>query len=54
MRSRADELYLQYCTPKPKRFFTLWDTQLQKPPADDSAEAEAERESIDIHIHLVV
>ena len=54
MRSRVQELHYEYCAPKPKRFFTLWDTHIKKPPSDDSPEAEAERESIDIHIHLLV
>ncbi len=54
MRTRVAELHYEYCAPKPKRFFTLWDTNLHKPPANDSPEAIAERDSIDIHIHLLV
>lgn len=54
MRSRVKELHYEYCAPKPKRFFTLWDTQLARPPSDDSDTAQSERDSIDIHIHLLV
>lgn len=54
MRSRVKELHYEYCAPKPKRFFTLWDSAMHSPPDVDSPEAIAEKESIDIYIHLVV
>ncbi len=54
MRSRVKELHCEYCAPKPERFFTLWDTHISQPAANDSAEAQAERDSINIYVHLVV
>lgn len=54
MLNRVKDLYYEYCTPKPERFFILWDADISMPPANDTQEAQAERDSIDIHIHLVV
>lgn len=53
MIGRVRDLYYEYCVPKPKFSFQLWDTQCSTFPDEDTPQAQTERESIDIYVHLV-
>ncbi len=54
MLSRVKELYYEYCTPKPKYHFNLWDAEKVSLLTQSHPTAMQEREGIDIYVHLVL
>jgi hypothetical protein len=50
MRSRIDQLYEEYCIPKPRCFVRVYDTELVSYPETDKQETD----SIDIFVNILV
>ena len=50
MRSSVRDLHYEYCVPKPKYHYKLWDDEVEKFPSVNDAETQ----SIDIYCHVVV
>ena len=50
MKSRVNDLYYEYCTPKPTYFIRVYDTEIELYPEVNQAESD----SIDIYINIVM
>ncbi len=50
MRSRIEQLYEEYCIPKPRCFVRVYDTELVSYPETDKQESD----SIDIFVNILV
>lgn len=50
MKSRVNELYYEYCIPKPVYFVRVYDTQIEQYQTTNISE----EDSIDIYINIVM